>query len=61
VNQSEEYAQPLRRGSGDSMYTRKGYATREAPKRVSNDQPEARERRTFFKDHFFIFSESEHA
>ena len=29
--QSEEYAQPLRRGSGDSMYTRKAYATREAP------------------------------
>jgi hypothetical protein len=28
--QSEEYAQPLRRGSGDSMYTRKAYATREA-------------------------------
>jgi hypothetical protein len=23
VKQSEEYAQPLRRGSGDSMYTRK--------------------------------------
>src|SRR5450432_2022111 len=29
--QSEEYAQPLRRGSGDSMYTRKAHATREAP------------------------------
>src|SRR5438874_4993473 len=29
--QSEEYAQPLRRGSGDSMYTRKAYAAREAP------------------------------
>jgi hypothetical protein len=29
--QSEEYAQPLRRGSGDSMYTRRAYATREAP------------------------------
>src|SRR6201987_1947850 len=29
--QSEEYAQRLRRGSGDSMYTRKAYATREAP------------------------------
>jgi hypothetical protein len=29
--QSEEYAQPLRRGSADSMYTRKAYATREAP------------------------------
>jgi hypothetical protein len=35
--------------SGDSMFTRKAYATREAPKRVSNDQPEARERRTFSK------------
>src|SRR5271155_2342464 len=31
--QSEEYAQPLRRGSGDSMYTRKAYATRETPRR----------------------------
>ena len=42
--QSEEYAQPLRRGSGDSMYTRKAYATREAPWRgQSNDQLEARE------------------
>src|SRR6201984_859533 len=29
--ESEEYAQPLRRGSGDSMYTRKARATREAP------------------------------
>jgi len=27
---SEEYAQPLHRGSGGSMYTRKAYATREA-------------------------------
>ena len=25
MKQSEEYAQPLRRGSGDSMYTRKTY------------------------------------
>ena len=32
AKQSEEYAQPLRRGSGDSMYTRKAYATREAPR-----------------------------
>jgi hypothetical protein len=41
---SEAYAQPLRRGSGDSMYTRKAYATREAPRRGrSDDQPEARE------------------
>jgi hypothetical protein len=29
----QEYAQPLRRGSGDSMYTRKAYATGEAPRR----------------------------
>jgi hypothetical protein len=44
VRQSEEYAQPLRRGSGDSMYTRKAYATREAPRRGrSDDQLEARE------------------
>src|SRR6516164_5981912 len=36
--------QPLRRGSGDSMYTRKANATREAPWRgQSNDQLEARE------------------
>ena len=27
------YAQSLRRGSGDSMHTRKAYATREAPRR----------------------------
>ena len=40
---SEEYAQPLRRGSGDSMYTRKAYATREAHGVVSDDQPDARE------------------
>jgi hypothetical protein len=30
---SEDDAHPLRRGSGDSMYTRKAYATREAPRR----------------------------
>jgi hypothetical protein len=30
---AQEYAQLLRRGSGDSMYTRKAYATREAPRR----------------------------
>ena len=44
--QSEEYAQPLRRGSGDSMYTRKAYATRETPPRgqgMINRMP-ARER-----------------
>ena len=27
---SEDYAQPLHRGSGGSMYTRKAHATREA-------------------------------
>ena len=30
---SEEYAQPLHRGSGGSMYKRKAHATREAPMR----------------------------
>ncbi len=30
---SEEYTQPLHRGSGGSMYTRKAHATREAPMR----------------------------
>ena len=30
---SEDYAQPLHRGSGGSMYTRKAHATREAPLR----------------------------
>jgi len=41
---AKQYAQTLRRGSGDSMYTRKAYATREAPRRGrSDDQPEARE------------------
>jgi hypothetical protein len=30
---SEEYAQPLHRGSGGSMYTRKAHATQEAPMR----------------------------
>src|ERR1700681_3875613 len=29
----QEYAQPLHRGSGDSMYIRKAYATREASRR----------------------------
>ena len=44
MKQSEEYAQTLRRGSGDSMYTRKAYATREAPRRGrGDDQLEARE------------------
>ena len=41
---SETIRQTLRRGSGDSMYTRKAYATREAPRRGrSDDQLEARE------------------
>src|SRR5262245_16635488 len=40
----KSYAQPPRRGSGDSMYTRKAYATREAPWRGrSNDELAARE------------------
>ena len=30
---SEDYAQPLHRGSGGGMYTRKAHATREAPLR----------------------------
>jgi hypothetical protein len=30
---SEAYSQPLHRGIGGSMYTRKAYATREAPRR----------------------------
>ena len=30
---SEDYAQPLHRGSGGSMYTRKARATRETPTR----------------------------
>ena len=30
---SEDYAQPLHRGSGGSMYTRKAHATRETPVR----------------------------
>ena len=30
---AKQYAQPLRRGSGDGMYTRKAYATREPPRR----------------------------
>ena len=43
MKQSEEYAQPLRRGSGDSMYTRKAYATRGPQGVVRDDQPDARE------------------
>jgi hypothetical protein len=30
---SEAYSQPLHRGIGGSMHTRKAYATREAPRR----------------------------
>ena len=30
---SEDYVQPLHRGSGGSMYTRKAHATRETPTR----------------------------
>ena len=40
---SEEYAHPLRRGSGGSMNTRKARATREAHGVASDDQPDARE------------------
>jgi hypothetical protein len=40
---SEDYAQPLHRGSGGSMYTRKARATREAPCVIRDDQPDARE------------------
>src|SRR5205823_8659516 len=40
---SEDYAQPLHRGSGGSMYTRKAHATRETPMRDQDDQPDARE------------------
>ena len=40
---SEAVRPAAARGSGDSMYTRKAYATREAPWRGRNDQPEARE------------------
>ena len=40
---SEEYARPLHRGIGGSMYTRKAHATREAPDVVRDDQPDARE------------------
>ena len=40
---SEEYTQPLHRGSGGSMYTRKAHATQEIPTRDQGDQPDARE------------------
>ncbi len=35
--------QPLCRGSGDGMYTRKAYATRRPHDVVRDDQPDARE------------------
>src|SRR5260370_3659655 len=41
--QSKGCAQPLRRGSGDSMYTRKRTQHGKPHGVVSNDQPEARE------------------
>jgi hypothetical protein len=37
--QSEQGTQPLRRGIGDSMYTREAYATREAPWRANKGAP----------------------
>ena len=40
---SDEYAHLLHRGSGGSMYTREAHATREAPMRDRDDQPDARE------------------
>ena len=40
---SEEYAQPLHRGSGGGMYTRKAHATREPQCVIRDDQPDARE------------------
>jgi hypothetical protein len=40
---SEEYAHLLHRGSGGGMSTRKAHATREAPMRDQDDQPDARE------------------
>jgi hypothetical protein len=46
VKQSEEYAQPLRRGSGDSKYTGKRTQHGKLQSVVSNDQPEAREGQT---------------
>jgi hypothetical protein len=42
---SEEYAQQLHRGIGGGMYTRKAYATREAPRR-GQGRPTGRPRGT---------------
>ena len=39
----EEDTQPLHRGSGGGMYTRKARATREAPCVIRDDQPDTRE------------------
>src|SRR6516225_9145334 len=39
---SEDYAQPLHRGTGGSMHTRKAHATREAHCVIRDDQPDAR-------------------
>ena len=36
---SEEYAQPLHRGTGGSMYTRKAHATREAERLARSIDP----------------------
>jgi hypothetical protein len=44
---SEDYTHPLHRGIGGSMYTRKAYATREAPRPESRDLlPNAIEKRS---------------
>jgi hypothetical protein len=40
---SEDDARLLHRGTGGGMYTRKAHATREAPRRGGDDQPDARE------------------
>src|SRR5499433_1103388 len=40
---SEDYAQPLHRGTGGGMYTRKAHATREPQCVIRDDQPDARE------------------
>jgi hypothetical protein len=55
VKQSEEYAQPLRRGSGDSMYTRKAYEHGKPQSVVSNDQPGSPRTGAFFFQDYFLF------
>ena len=42
-NRIELSGHVLHRGSGGGMYTRKAYPTREAPRCVCDDQPDARE------------------